>query len=152
MSPCQWGRSGGYSCTWICFNICLSIIYFIWCTASYTMKQTCLPQNIKRSTKLRGAKRSPELTFRSMEFHIPENLIFPALWPLLFNIYICDLFFENNSIDIAEYADGNTLYVCSSDLDSAIFKIQKSTKRIFRWFHNNNLISNAEKQSCNCEL
>ena len=38
-----------------------------------------------------------------------------------------------------------TTYVCSSDLDSVIFKLQKNTKRIFRWFHNNNLISNAEK-------
>ena len=39
----------------------------------------------------------------------------------------------------------NTPYVCSSDLDSVIFKLQKNTERIFRWFYDNNLISNAEK-------
>ena len=65
--------------------------------------------------------------------------------PLLFNIYIYDLFIENNDIDIANYADDNTPYVCSSDLDSAIFKLQKNTERIFTWFYNNNLISNVEK-------
>ena len=63
---------------------------------------------------------------------------------LLFNIYICDLFIENSDTDIANYADDNTPYTCSSDLDSIIFKLQKNTERIFRWFYNNNLISNAE--------
>ena len=66
---------------------------------------------------------------------------------LLFNIYICDLFIENSDIDIANYADNNTPYACSSDLDSVIFKLQKNTEKFFRWFYNNNLISNAEK--CN---
>ena len=65
--------------------------------------------------------------------------------PFLFNIYICDLFIENGDIDIANYADDNTPYACSSDLDSVIFKLQKNTERTFRWFYNNNLISNAEK-------
>ena len=55
---------------------------------------------------------------------------------------LCDLFLENSDIDIANYADNSST---SSNLDSVIFKLQKSTKRIFRWFHNNNLISNAEK-------
>ena len=44
-----------------------------------------------------------------------------TLGPLLFNIYICDLFLENSDIDIAKYADDNTPYTFSSDLDSAIF-------------------------------
>ena len=67
------------------------------------------------------------------------------LGPLLFNIYICDLFLKNSDIDIANYDDDNTPCDCSSDLDSIIFKLQKNTERIFRWLHNNNLISNAEK-------
>ena len=38
-----------------------------------------------------------------------------------------------------------TPYACSSDLGSVLFKLQKNTDTIFRWFYNNNLISNAEK-------
>ena len=34
---------------------------------------------VTRSTKLRGAQRSFELTFRSTDFHVPENLLFPSL-------------------------------------------------------------------------
>ena len=77
-STCQWGRSGGYGCMCICSNIYLSIIYFIWCKARYTMGLTLVPSNVTRSTKLRGAQHSLELAFR-MEFCLPENLTFPAL-------------------------------------------------------------------------
>ena len=79
MSPCQWGHSGQYSRTWICFNIYLSIIYFIWYMARYTMKPTHVPPNIARSTKLQGAQCSRDLAFRRMNFCVPENLIFSAL-------------------------------------------------------------------------
>ena len=80
MSPCQWGRSSGYSCMWICFNIYLSIIYFIWCMVRYTMRRTHVPPNVTRSRILWGPQRSPELAFRSTDFCVAENLIFPALF------------------------------------------------------------------------
>ena len=32
-----------------------------------------------------------------------------------------------------------------SDYNSVIFKLQKNTEKIFRWFYNSNLISKAEK-------
>ena len=45
----------------------------------YTMRQTCVPPNIRRSTKLQGTQYSPELDFRSMDFCVLENLTFSAL-------------------------------------------------------------------------
>ena len=47
------------------------------------MRQTLVPCNVTRSTKLRGAHHAPELVLRSMEFQSPENLIFPALYKIL---------------------------------------------------------------------
>ena len=47
------------------------------------MRGTCVPPNVTRSTKLRGAKRSTELGFSSTDFRVPENLIFPALHPCI---------------------------------------------------------------------
>ena len=75
---CHWGRFGGYSYTWIFFNIYLSTIYSISYMVRYTKKQKCVPPNITRSTKLWDAQRSSELTFRSKDF-VPESLFFPVL-------------------------------------------------------------------------
>ena len=80
MSPCQWGRPGGYSCTWIRLNIYFSIIYFICYTPGYT-------PNVTRSRKLRGAQRSREFAFGSTDFPVPENLFFPALVSNLWYTY-----------------------------------------------------------------
>ena len=95
-----------------------------------------------KGQKQRTKINSSYSAFAEILFGVPQGYI---LGPLLFNIYICDLFIENSDIDIANYADGSTPYACSSDLDSVIFKLQKNTERIFRWFYNNYLISNAEK-------
>ena len=96
---------------------------------------------------LKGRKQRTKINssysaFAEILFGVPQGSI---LGPLLFNIYISDLFIENSDIDIANYADDYTPYACSLDLDFVMFKLQKNTERIFRWFYNNNLISNAEK-------
>ena len=74
----------------------------------------------------------------------PEGSI---LGPLLFNIYVCHLFFGTGDLDIVSYADDNTPYTFSSELDLALKKLRSYTVKIFEWFHNNRLKSNAGK--CN---
>ena len=44
------------------------------------MGRTRVLPNVTRCTKLRGAQRSPEIAFRSTDFCVLENLIFPALY------------------------------------------------------------------------
>ena len=95
-----------------------------------------------KGRKQRTKINSSDSTFKEILFGVPQGSI---LGTLLFNIYICDLYLENCDIDIANYADDNTPYVCSSDIDFVIFKLQINTERIFGWFYNNNLISNAKK-------
>ena len=68
-----------YSCTWIYLNIFLYIVYFIWCIVRYKVRQTLVPRNVTRSTKLRGAQHAPGLALKNKEFRSPRNLIFPAL-------------------------------------------------------------------------
>ena len=90
---------------------------------------------------LKGRQQRTEInSFPEILFAIAQGS--PKLGPLLFNIYICDLFLENIDIDIANYADDNTPYACSSDSDSVIFKLQKNTKIIFSWFCSNIIIIN----------
>ena len=49
------------------------------------------------------------------------------LGPLLFNIYIYDMFYDIDDCNIASYADDNTPYVSSSNLGALINKLEEST-------------------------
>ena len=57
------------------FQHYLSIVYFIW----YMVNWTCIPSNVTSSTKLWGTQCYPKFAFRSTDFRVPVNLIFPAI-------------------------------------------------------------------------
>ena len=63
------------------------------------MKRTRVPSNVTRSTKLRGAQRSPELTFRSMDFPLPEDLIFLDLTIILFLVLLKSVLVHSHPIN-----------------------------------------------------
>ena len=73
-------------------------------------------------------------------FGVPQGSI---LGPLLFNIYICNMFYDINDCDIARYTDDNTPYASSSNLDALINKLEESTNNLFQWFRNNYMKANA---------
>ena len=63
---------------------------------------------------------------------------------LLFNLFLCDLFLFVEKADITSYADGNTPYLCSENIDVTLENIEEVGKVLFEWFSNNFL---KEKQS-----
>ena len=65
--------------------------------------------------------------------------------PLVFNIYICDIFYDIDDCGIASYADDNTRYASSSNLDALITKLEESTNNLFQWVRNNHMKANADK-------
>ena len=47
--------------------------------------------------------------------------------PLLFNIFLADLFFIISNIDIASYADDNTPYIAIDNIDDFIKSLEEAS-------------------------
>ena len=73
---------------------------------------------------------------------VPQGSI---LGPLLFNLFLCDLFLFVEEVDVMSYADGSTPYVCSENVDVTLEKLEEVGKVLFEWFSNNFLKTNADK-------
>jgi hypothetical protein len=80
--------------------------------------------------------------YTDMLYGVPQGSI---LGPLLFNIFICDLFLFLPDVDIAGYADDNTPYCAKKDITSVIHELQKTANKLLEWFENNGMKANPEK-------
>ena len=68
-----------------------------------------------------------------------------VLGPLLFNIYLNDLFFLYEFTNLHNFADGTTFYACDMDLNSLIKRLEHDTFLAIEWFENNNMKLNQDK-------
>ena len=75
-------------------------------------------------------------------FGVPQGSI---LGPLLFNIFLIDLFFIIEDTDIASYADDNTPYVIADNIDGVIKSLEEASEILFKWFNDNLMRINADK-------
>ena len=73
---------------------------------------------------------------------VPQGSI---LGPILFNIFLCDMFFMVDNIDIASYADDNNPCSVGKGQCNLETKLQKTSVQLFKWFHGSGLEANQEK-------
>ena len=76
---------------------------------------------------------------------VPQGSI---LGPLLFNIYINDLFYFVEETEITNHADDNTPYICDKSIHLVISRLEKDLINLGHWFKANYLKSNEDK----CQL
>ena len=93
--------------------------------------------NRKQRTKINSSYSS----WPKVIFGVPQGLI---LSPLLFNIFLIDLFFIVENIDIASYADDNAPYISANNINEVILSLEKATDTLFKWFSDNVMKSNAD--------
>ena len=68
-----------------------------------------------------------------------------VLGPLLFNIFINDLFYFIKEAKLSNYADDNQLYLADADPAIVEHVVNKELVVVCEWFRNNKMILNPEK-------
>ena len=94
--------------------------------------------NRHRRVKIHDAKSD----WLSIEKGVPQGSI---LGPLLFNIFINDIFFIDNDVTIYNYADDNCVSYAHNDIDIIKNVLECDVKKMLYWFKINSLEANPSK-------
>ena len=95
-------------------------------------------KNRMQRTKVNGAYSS----WRELLSGVPQGSI---LGPLLFNIFINDVFFFLDKTKIANFADDNTIYAIEKDIMELLKTLESETRSVLNWFRMNEMKPNQGK-------
>ena len=86
--------------------------------------------NRKQRVKINGKYGS----WSEISSGVPQGSI---LGPLLFNIFICNMFYFLEDFDIANYADDSTPYNADKNIEFVVNNLEHSSSILFKWLNGN---------------
>ena len=81
-----------------------------------------LSYNYLRNRKQRVRVNDSYILWQNILLGVPQVQCWSILGPLLFNIYLANLFFTLNNAEIASYSDDTMSYAVSNNIDGLIFE------------------------------
>ena len=105
--------------------------------------KACLFMSSYLSGRLQRVKLEDERSqWKPLKKGVPQG---SCLGPIIFNIFINDLFFSLQNCNLMNYADDNTIDASDASMQSVLKVLQADTTNAVKWFSENFMQANTEK-------
>ena len=136
VSPVSVHRSASYDCLPHDLLIAKLEAY------GFDLNSLCLMYSYLDGRHQRVKMGSHRSTAKRIKIGVPQGSV---LGPLLFNIFINDLFLMRLDSETCNFADDNTIYSCGLDLHEIVTNLDSDLNRLLEWFTNNGMVANPKK-------